>query len=396
MNTLDTPILVCDDEVHLVQMLCEFLEEYGHKAIGVYRGNEVLPRVRADGVDVVLLDISLPDVNGLEVLRLLKEEERRLGRVIRVIILTAHQDPRLALEAMTRGAYFFFNKPIVFKSVIEQISIAKDEILEERRRLSSMKDQGVTEPADALDQLIASREQPQLAAVRFDFNRLSVLQSAPENAGVITLRDKEAKAINVEWVDNIARRLTYYIALSPAMSEQCRYAASFEYFLTEDQNLAGTIFDKLVNELGAFPKLMKTAPEGSKYFGQDESAVGGAAEGAVTQMVHATETKALQDVKRMLDESPDDPNLMDWYAFLCYSHGKLDESIELYQKLLDRGSTKLEHHFYLANAAYKQGDVKGAIEHWRVVVQQAPHKKLGKKSALRIKNAVAEMGGSAA
>ena len=393
MSSLDTPILVCDDEVHLVQLLCEFLEEYGHKAIGVYRGREVLEKVRTENVDVVLLDISLPDVNGLEVLRQLKEEERKLGRVIRVIILTAHQDPKLALEAMTRGAYFFFNKPIVFKNVIEQIQIAVDEIVQEREKLSSLAEQGVSEPADALDQLMAAKEQPQLAAVRFAFNRLAVLQNAPENPGVVTLRDKDEKAIYVEWVDNIARRLTYFIALNPALSEQCRYARTFEYFLTEDKSLAGTIFDKLVNELGAFPKTMKEAPQGSKYFGKDESAVGGSSDKAVTQMVHATETKALQDVKRMLDESPDDPNLMDWYAFLCYSHGQLDESIELYEKLLERGSKKLEHHFYLANARYKKGDVKGAITHWRTVVQKAPGKKLGKKSALRIKNAVAELGG---
>ena len=359
----------------------------------MYRGSDVLERVREDKVDVVLLDISLPDMNGLEVLRRLKEEEKKLGRVIRVIILTAHQDPKLALEAMTRGAYFFFNKPIVFKNVIEQIQIAVDEIVKEREKLSNIAAEGVSEPADALDKLLASKSQPQLAAVRFPFDRLSVIQNAPDNPGVITLRDKDKQAIFVEWTENIARRLTYFLALNPVLSEQCRYARWFEYFLTEDSSFAGTIFDKLVNELGAFPKTMKKAPKGSKYFGKDESAVGAAADKAVTQMVQAKESKALEDVKRMLEDSPDDVNLIDWYAFLCYSHGKLDESIALYEKLLNKGSKKPEHHFYLANAKYKTGNIRQAIEHWRVVVKKAPKKKLGKKSALRIKNAVAELDG---
>lgn len=394
MASYDTPIVVCDDDAPLVDLLCEFLREYGYEPVGVHRAAELMPLVRDRGVEIVLLDLNLPDGSGLDLLRRIKEEERRLGRVVRVIVLTARNDAPTAMDALRAGAFYFFTKPVIFKSVIEQIEIAVEEILKERAKLAEVHAAGVTEPADALDQVLAAKEQPSLAAIRFPFDRLAVLRSAPEGPGVITLRDRDERAVWVEWCDGIARRLTYFIALNPALSEQCRYAHTFEYFLTDDRKLEGTIFDKHVNELGAFPRCMRDAPEGSKYAGKTEASVGAAADGVVTQMVSGAEsTRALEDVRRMLAASPDDVNLKDWYAFLCYSHGLYDEAIAAYEQLVAAGSIKAEHHFYLANAWYKKGDPRRAVEHWRRVVSSIPEKKLGKKAALRIKKALAELGG---
>ena len=391
MKTLGTPVLICDDNVHLGQLLSEFLGEYGFETILTHKVDGLIDIIASQNIDIVILDVELPDGNGLDVLREIKAQERSLGRHIRVIILTALQDPGIALNAMSFGAYYFFTKPIVFRNVIEQIEIAAKEILKEREKVEEVRLSGILEPASVFEELVASREQPELAAIRFPFNRLAILQNAPESSGVITLRDKQSKAIFVEWVENVSVRLTYFIAVSPVLSEQCRYANTFEYFLTEDPSLAGAIFDKLVNELGAFPRTMKEAPKGSKYFGKSEKAIGAEDDRKVTKMVQASETKALENVQKLLAESPDDPNLLDWYAFLCYSHGRFDESVEIYDRLIKEGNSKLEHHFYLGNACYKSGDVKRAISEWRYVVNDAPSKKIGKKSAMRIKEAISSM-----
>jgi len=391
MKTLDTPVLICDDNVHLGQLLSEFLGEYGFETILKHKVDGLLDTITSDNIDIVLLDVELPDGNGLDVLREIKASESKLGRHIRVIILTALQDPSVALRAMSFGAYYFFTKPIVFRNVIEQIEIAAQEISREREKLAEVREAGIIEPSEALDQLEAAKEQPELAAIRFPFNRLAVLQNAPETPGVITLRDKQGKAIFVEWIENVSVRLTYFVAISPIFSEQCRYANTFEYFLTEDPSLAGTIFDKLVNELGAFPRTMKEAPKDSKYFGKSESDIGADEDNKVTKMIQATETKALENVQMLLKDSPDDPNLLDWYAFLCYSHGRYDEAVSIYERLISDGTEKLEHHFYLGNACYKSGDTKRAITEWRFVVKGAPGMKLAKKSAMRIKEAVASL-----
>jgi DNA-binding response OmpR family regulator len=391
MKTLDTPVLICDYSAHLGHLLSEFLVEYGFQTIVKCKIDGLIDIIISEKVDIVLLDVELPDGSGLDLLREIKATESKLGRHIRVIILTAVKDPSVALKAMSFGAYYFFTKPIVFRNVIEQIEIAANEISREREKVARVMETGVLNPSEVLDQVDAAKEQPEMAAVRFPFNRLAVLQNAPETPGVITLRDKEGKAIFVEWVENISVRLTYFVAISPIISEQCRYANTFEYFLTEDSTLAGTIFDKLVNELGAFPRTMLEAPEGSKYFGKTESDIGAEEDNKVTKMIQATETKALENVQTLLKASPDDLNLLDWYAFLCYSHGRYEEAVSIYERLIKEGSFKLEHHFYLGNACYKSGDVKRAITEWRFVVKGAPGMKLAKKSAMRIREAISSL-----
>jgi len=373
--------------------LTDCLETHGYHCVGVNRGSAVVPKLLEEPIDIVLLDLGLPDLSGLEVLSQIKREETRLGRTIRTIILTGHSDSHLAMEAISRGAYFFFNKPVILAKVIEQIELAISEVEKEHAKLDDVPLVGGLAD-DALSHLLVEKEQPTpvLAAVRFSFDRLAVIQNSPQHAGVITLRDRNGEGIFVEWAENISARLTYLLALGPSLSETCRHSASFEYFLTQDKAMVGTFFDKLFNELGHFPRCMGEAPAGSKYEGLTEDGIGSAQDQAVTQMVQTTETQALEDVEAMLAEAPDDENLKDWYAFLCYSHGNLVKAISLYTELLESGSENLDYHFYLANAHFKQGDLRSAVEHWRVVVKKGPHKTIGRKSALRIKNALAQVG----
>jgi len=66
-------ILVCDDDRDAVASLLALLRDEGHEVRGVYSGYEVLNRVRDFGPDVLLLDIGMPQINGYEVARRLRQ-----------------------------------------------------------------------------------------------------------------------------------------------------------------------------------------------------------------------------------------------------------------------------------------------------------------------------------
>jgi two-component system, NtrC family, response regulator AtoC len=99
-------ILVVDDEQLIRWSLAERLRADGYEVVEAPTGGEALDRV-TDGVDLVLLDYKLPDIDGVTVLRKIKEHDPD----ILVILLTAFATIETAVEAMKIGAYHFANKP---------------------------------------------------------------------------------------------------------------------------------------------------------------------------------------------------------------------------------------------------------------------------------------------
>jgi two-component system response regulator AtoC len=99
-------ILVVDDEQLIRWSLAERLRADGYEVIEAPTGRDALERV-ADGVDLVLLDYKLPDIDGVSVLRKIKEHDQD----ILVVLLTAYATIETAVEAMKIGAYHFANKP---------------------------------------------------------------------------------------------------------------------------------------------------------------------------------------------------------------------------------------------------------------------------------------------
>jgi len=99
-------ILVVDDEQLIRWSLAERLRADGYHVVEAETGRQALDRV-ADGVDLVLLDYKLPDIDGVTVLRQIKEQDAD----ILVILLTAYATIETAVEAMKIGAYHFANKP---------------------------------------------------------------------------------------------------------------------------------------------------------------------------------------------------------------------------------------------------------------------------------------------
>jgi DNA-binding response OmpR family regulator len=72
MGKATTKILVVDDDINLVSLWSELLEDEGYEVEAVYNGNAALSSASVDGIDLVLLDIMLPDIDGISVCQILR------------------------------------------------------------------------------------------------------------------------------------------------------------------------------------------------------------------------------------------------------------------------------------------------------------------------------------
>jgi len=115
-------ILVVDDQESIRHFISKNLEDEGYDVSCASGGKEALAAIRSHKPDLVLLDLRLPDINGLEVLRRGREEDKELC----VIIMTAFGDVESAVKAMKYGAFDYVNKPIN----LDQLQIMVEKALE--------------------------------------------------------------------------------------------------------------------------------------------------------------------------------------------------------------------------------------------------------------------------
>lgn len=103
-------ILIVDDHRLTRELLKAYLENAGYETIEADNGRRALERVSDDCPDLVLLDILMPGVNGLEVCGLIKSERRTA--LLPVIMVTGLEDFDAKMKAIARGADDYINKPI--------------------------------------------------------------------------------------------------------------------------------------------------------------------------------------------------------------------------------------------------------------------------------------------
>ena len=112
-------ILVVEDDQMIREGVCEYLSESGYEMVEAGDGREALARFDSDDIDLVILDIQIPHINGLDVLR----EIRRKSR-LPVLILTAFSDEEYKIEAFTSLADGYIEKPFslpVLKARIDSL-----------------------------------------------------------------------------------------------------------------------------------------------------------------------------------------------------------------------------------------------------------------------------------
>lgn len=101
-------ILVVDDEKNVCDFLADFLEFQGYQAITTRSCKEALRLLSTRSLDLILLDIIMPEMNGLEFLAHLQKQNNKIP----VIVITGSKDENVKEESLRLGANEFVTKPI--------------------------------------------------------------------------------------------------------------------------------------------------------------------------------------------------------------------------------------------------------------------------------------------
>jgi DNA-binding response OmpR family regulator len=115
-------VLIVDDEEDTRQFLIDFLNELGHVTIAVSSGRQAIEAARSQSPDVILLDVMMPELSGLEVCQLLKEEQET--KDIPIIFVTAKAGINDQVIGLHIGAHDYINKPYRITELAARLNAA--------------------------------------------------------------------------------------------------------------------------------------------------------------------------------------------------------------------------------------------------------------------------------
>src|SRR5437764_2089386 len=110
-------VLIVDDEPAILNSLSKSLEDEGHQVIVAKSGQEALKVIANEAPALVLLDIMMPEMDGLETLKRAREQAPKL----QILMMSGHGTIETAVKAMRLGAYGFIEKPMTLENVVQQV-----------------------------------------------------------------------------------------------------------------------------------------------------------------------------------------------------------------------------------------------------------------------------------
>jgi DNA-binding response OmpR family regulator len=110
-------IIIVDDDADIVRIVSTMLSGQGWQVLTAHGGEEALATIRRELPDLMLLDLMMPHMTGIEVLK----EARRIAPRMRVVMITAFGDVESYLEAMDLGACEYINKPFETAELLAMI-----------------------------------------------------------------------------------------------------------------------------------------------------------------------------------------------------------------------------------------------------------------------------------
>lgn len=111
-------IIVVDDEREFAVTLVQRLRLRGYEAAAFTRAEEVVEAARREPPDVILLDLKLPGISGIELLMTIREQVPG----VRVVLLTGHLDHETRIEGMRLDSFPYLMKPVVMDELLAAIN----------------------------------------------------------------------------------------------------------------------------------------------------------------------------------------------------------------------------------------------------------------------------------
>ena len=128
-------IMIVDDEERLVVNTTKIFERLGSSVLRASRGKEALELLEANDVDVIFLDVNMPEMDGLQTLAAIKKSHP----LVEVIMITGTFSREQAVEGLRLGAYDFLIKPVNISELVAKADEAcnKRRAMEEKLRMVS-------------------------------------------------------------------------------------------------------------------------------------------------------------------------------------------------------------------------------------------------------------------
>lgn len=128
MEKSPVKILLVDDEIEVSKVLGKRLTKRGFSCECADNGKICLEKMEKFNADIIILDVKMPVMDGLEVLPILVQNYKHT----KIILLSGHADMQIAVQAMSLGAFGYLMKPIDFEELLFKIEDAVQQLELER------------------------------------------------------------------------------------------------------------------------------------------------------------------------------------------------------------------------------------------------------------------------
>lgn len=117
-------LLVVDDEVDICDFVKNFFKERNFEVLVAYNGQEALEVLKSKKPEIILLDLRMPIMGGMETLK----EIRKRSEDAKVIVITAVEDTKVAEEAKQHGAVDYITKPLLLEQLERTVFTVAEQI----------------------------------------------------------------------------------------------------------------------------------------------------------------------------------------------------------------------------------------------------------------------------
>jgi two-component system, OmpR family, KDP operon response regulator KdpE len=211
MNAPRVPLLVVDDEPPIRRLLRTSLGAQGYRILEAGTGQGALALLAHETPEVMLLDLGLPDLDGLEVIR----RVRASGMNVAIIVLSSRGDERGKVEALDLGADDYVTKPFGMAELVARIRTAL------RHRVQAQGTEAVFQSGDLIVDLTRRLVSVRGAEVRLSNKEWDILRLLVVNAGkVLTQRvimqEVWGPKVDVQYLRIYVRQLRQKLEQDPA------------------------------------------------------------------------------------------------------------------------------------------------------------------------------------
>jgi DNA-binding NtrC family response regulator len=131
-------VLIVDDEADYLETLVKRMRKRNVDITGVHSGEEALDWLAQNVIDVVVLDVKMPGMDGIQALREIKKQYP----LVEVIMLTGHANVEVAIEGMELGAFDYLMKPMEIDELLYKIQDAFKKKIIQQEKINYVEKQG--------------------------------------------------------------------------------------------------------------------------------------------------------------------------------------------------------------------------------------------------------------